>query len=484
MDFFVNQAMGMGNSGIEHAEFYRAKSFARAQIPYRFVFLGMVPELHEAMTKWRLKSQNVINMWEYFVWGDDYLKKGLTKTFPAKKVRSLVDSTNTVRMNEQYASSGLRIVNHFVKGKNKQKPESKLLMVRAYRTQIFNSQTGELKVAFETLDNAHEQARMQNIHLYSEHGEHLYFANIVRLYHYFFCQLDRFFGSNSNFYIDRGDWADEALMYDEIPNAKIIYLIHADHLADRVDPKKPFWNNYYEYLLDHLNKVDRVVVSTEQQRQDLLIDFPKEGDKIWAIPVGGISDRSKVIKDRQPDGLRFITASRLAKEKHIDVAVRAVAQLHDAGYKISFDIYGQGEEKKHLEQMIKDYHAEDYIRLRGLSQHLEKVYPKYDAFISTSFSEGFGLTYIEALNAALPVVTFNARFGATQLIRDGENGFVQELKREDDDFNVAQIKEGIVRLFNADYVQMRRNTQVGIDEYRDSAIAKKWRKLVDGLRTS
>ncbi|WEV40095.1 glycosyltransferase [Lactobacillus sp. ESL0681] len=484
MDFFINQAMGMGNSGIEHSEFYRAKRFEEAKIPYRFVFLAEVPELHKAMVKWRLKEQNVINMWEYFVLGDDYLKGGLTETFPEKKIRTLSDSTNTMRLNELYTDSGMHIVHHFVKQQNKQDPNSKILLVRAYQTQIFNTKTGELKVSYETLDNAHEENRMQNIHLYSQNGEHLFFANVVRLYHHFFSELDRFFGGKSNFYIDRGDWADEALMNEPIPDAKLIYLIHADHLADRKDPAKPFWNNYYEYLLDHLNKVDQVVVSTEQQRQDLLIDFPQEAQKILAIPVGGISDRPKDIKDRNRKGLKLITASRLAKEKHVDIAVKAVAELHDEGENISFDIYGAGEEKQHLEDLVKEKHAEKYIHVRGLSQHLELVYPRHDAFISTSFSEGFGLTYIEALNAALPVVTFNARFGATQLIRDGENGFVQELKRDDDDFNVAQIKEGITRLLKADYVKLRRNTQVGIDKYRNSAIAKQWKELVDGLRTN
>ncbi|MDF7683417.1 glycosyltransferase [Lactobacillus sp. ESL0679] len=484
MDFFVNQAMGMGNSGIEHSEFYRAKRFEEAGIPYRFIFLAEVPELHKAMSKWRLKNENVINMWEYFVLGDDYLKHGLTETFPAKKVRVLSDATNTMRMNEFYTDSGLHIVHHFVKEKNKQKPESKILMVRAYQTQIFSTKTGELKASYETINNEHEEGRLQNIHLYNAHGEHLYFANIVRLYRYFFEQLDRFFGGKSNFYIDRGDWADEALMHEPMPDAKIIYLIHADHLADRNDPAKPFWNNYYEYLLDHIKHVDRIVVSTEQQRQDLLIDFPDEADKIWAIPVGGISDKPKKIKDRKPDGLKLITASRLAKEKHVDIAEKAVIELHNEGKNVSFDIYGVGEEKKHLEEIVKENHAESYVHVRGLSQHLELVYPRHDAFVSTSFSEGFGLTYIEALNAALPVVTFNARFGATQLIRDGENGFIEDFKRDDEKYDVAQIKKGITRLLNADYLKLRRNTQVGIDKYRNSAIAKEWEKLVNGLRTN
>lgn len=482
MNFFVNQAMGIGNSGVEHAEFYRAKRFKEAGIPFRFVFIYLIPELHQAMKKWGLKNIDVINMWEYFVLGQDYLKTGLKRRLPARKEVSITDRTNTLRLKHIYTDSGLHIVYHYVKEKNKQKPQSKILLVRAFRTEIFNTKTNELKVTYETVDSEHEEARIQNIHLFDENGQHLYFANLVLLHRYFLATLDQFFGGNSNFIIDRGDYIDEALFPKKIPHTKSIGIIHADHLSDRDDPKHPFWNNNYEFLFNHIRDFDRVVVATELQRKDILIDFPNEKERIVTIPVGGIKPKPAFLnKTKKLSKLNLITASRLAAEKHIDLAIKAVIQLHDEGFKIKFDIYGQGEKKDSLVDLIKKNNAGNYIHLKGLSDSLDRIYPKYDAFISASFSEGFGLTYIEALNATLPVITFKARFGAMELIRDGENGFLQEFKRNNDQFNVDQLKLGIKKLLNADYGKLREKTQIGMSRFSDRNIANDWRKLINGL---
>ncbi|WEV71427.1 glycosyltransferase [Lactobacillus sp. ESL0785] len=484
MDFFINQAMGLGNSGVEHAEFYRAKRFKDENIPYKFVFVSLVPELHQAMKKWHLHRDEVINMWEYFTLGEKYLADGLPRRTKPKKAVTITDSSNTIRLKHIYTDSGMHIVEHFVKEKNKQKPESKVLVVRVFKVEIFNAKTNELKATYEITNSENVESQVQNIHLFNQAGHHLFFANLVKLHRYFFEILDRFFGGQSNFYIDRGDFVDEALVPHKIPNSKIIGIIHADHLADRNDPTKPLWNNYYEYMFRHLEGFDRIVVATELQRQDILVDFPKEGARFVTIPVGGLTLQQHHPHKTELKSLKLITASRLAAEKHIDIAIKAVVALHNAGQKISFAIYGQGEKKDELAKLIKDNHAEDYIELKGLSDSLAQIYPQYDAFISTSFSEGFGLTYIEALNAGLPVVTFKARFGSMAMIKDGQNGFLQELKRDDDQFNVDQIIKGLNRLLAADYPKLCAQTQVGMEKFSNETIARSWRKLVDGLRVS
>ncbi|VTZ84862.1 Glycosyltransferase Gtf1 [Lacticaseibacillus paracasei] len=97
MNFFVNAAMGMGNSGIEHAQFYRANRFDQVGLPYRFVFLDLITELHQAMDRWHLRDDQVLDMWEYFVLGDDYLKKGLTKRITPPEKDLVIDNTETNR---------------------------------------------------------------------------------------------------------------------------------------------------------------------------------------------------------------------------------------------------------------------------------------------------------------------------------------------------------------------------------------------------
>ncbi|USS90018.1 glycosyltransferase [Fructilactobacillus carniphilus] len=485
MNFFINQAMGLGNSGVEHAEFYRADRFRQADLPFRFLFLNLVPELHEAMDRWRLKDSEVLNLWEYLVLGGDYLKTGLAQRVKPQKSVMIVDDTNTNRKQEFVTDSGMRVIQHFYKGRDKQHPDNSVLQVGVSRVELFNAKNNERKVMYSIENDQHRGSNVVNIHLFDEKGEHLFFRNLYSLHRYFFEQVDQTYGGNSNFIIDRGEFADDVLMQNRIPNSKIIYIVHADQLSDRDDPKYPLWNDHYEYMLERLHAVDKAVTATKLQRDDMLIDDPTAKDIVVAIPVGGIRDGATKQKRRRAHSpFRLITASRLAAEKHIDIAIKAVAALHDQGVKIKFDIYGQGEEHQKLVKTIEDCHAEDYITMKGLSHDLEHIYPKYDAFISTSFSEGFGLTYIEALNAGLPVITFDARFGAQELVQDGVNGYLTEFKRNDDDFNVKNIEAALEKLINGKYSKLQGATAKSVAEFQDHITAEKWRDLIDGLRTS
>lgn len=480
MNFFVNKAMGIGNSGVEHAEFYRKKLFQREKIPYEFLFVDLIPNLHEAMDKWDLTNSEVINMWEFLVFGRELLTDNFLSERQSYHSTTIVDETNTNRERITETSSGMRIVEHISKFPNK---ESKQLIVSVSRVDIYISKTDQQKISFEYLYDAHREIKKVNIHVYSFDKKHLFFQNEVLLRRFFFEQLNLIFGEPSNFIIDRDEISEVALFNNKIPHSRLIEVIHADHLADRDDLEFPLWNNYYEYLLTHLEYVDKVVVATNLQKKDLLVDFPKLSDKFVVIPVGGVRDKRFLpVYKTKCHPFKLLTMSRLAQEKHIDLDIKAVCALHNLGYDIVFDIYGQGGERVSLQQLIDSNQAGKYIHLKGLTNDPENVYPKYDAFISASFSEGFGLTYIEALNASLPVLTFKARFGALELIQNNVNGFLKDYKRDDNQFNVGNLVDGLVQLQNDNvYKRLYLKTSETVEQYQDHVIADKWRKLINEL---
>ncbi|MFR3684321.1 MAG: glycosyltransferase, partial [Enterococcus sp.] len=470
-----------GNSGVEHAQFYRAKCFENVQLPYKYVFVELVKNLHEAMEAWALPDNKVINMWEFFVFGKDYLKNGAKKKFEHKE-EILLDFTNTHRIKETITSSGMLIVEHLEKSPSKKK--EKILLVSTYKIELFDYKTMQRKVMFEYIDHKNRGRLLSNIHLFDIEGEHLFFRTEVLLQRYFFDCLAAQFEGVKNFIIDRGQESESALFNHKPKDTNIVEIIHADHLSDRDVATAPLWNNYYEYLLTHMEMADRVVVATELQRQDLLIDFPKEAEKIWAIPVGGIRDQivsQKQALDRKTSIRNFITVSRLAAEKHIDIVIQAVCEARKKFPDISLDIYGQGGEDNKLRKLIKELDAESYITLKGHSNQIDQVYPEYDAFISGSYSEGFGLTYIEALDAGLPIVTFKARFGAVELIQNGINGYLKDFSRTEPEYSKQQLTEGILQLLESDQQKLIEQTRASVKEYQDSIIAHKWKELIHGL---
>lgn len=188
MNFFVNEAMGIGNSGVEHAQFYRAKRFDQANLDYKFIFMALVDNLHEAMDKWNLRDDQVINIWEYFVHGDDYALNGLKKRTKLSS-ETVIDGTNTFRMENKVTSAGVRIVRHYVKYPNPKKNPA--LLVSVDRVELFDTETNLRKVAFEFLANPHDDRSfvIKNIHLYNQ-PEELFFPNLVQLRRYFFHQIE------------------------------------------------------------------------------------------------------------------------------------------------------------------------------------------------------------------------------------------------------------------------------------------------------
>ncbi|USS90027.1 glycosyltransferase [Fructilactobacillus carniphilus] len=481
MNFFVNRAMGVGNSGIEHAEFYRAHRFDEAHLPYRLVFVQLIKNLHEAMDKWHLKNQQVVNMYEYFVLGERYLTDGVQQFYEYQD-RQVADKHGVPLLLETITSSGIHIVETMIRY---QKPQD---LFMASKVELFEQATGDRKVTFNFYRTNHQQTVIRNIHLFKQNGKHLFFWNEIQVQRYFFAQLDLAFGSKSNWFLDRGEESEVALFYPKFPNSKVIEMVHADHLSDRNDPNHPLWNNYYEYSLTHLDQIDLVISATEIQTQDFLKDFPNDKHKFITIPVGGVSDNHKPIKPKWHPGkqLHLVTASRLAGEKHIDIAVRAVAKIKQQGYDVTFDIYGIGSQNKIISDIIATSSAGDYIHLKGFSSELEKVYPKYDAFLTASFSEGFGLSTVEALNAGLPVIGYNARFGSLEMIHDGQNGFLEPFKVGDDNlyFNVNSLARGIKRLLDCDYPQVCQATQTTMEQFRHREITRKWEEVVHALRIS
>ncbi|WP_125768746.1 glycosyltransferase [Lapidilactobacillus wuchangensis] len=482
MIFFIDGTIGMGNSGVEHAEFYRAKVLEQVGMPYRYLFYRLNRDLHKPMDRWGLKNDQVINMWEYFTLGENYLHHGVQKFFPAS-TKLVIDSTNTHRKRDTYTDSGMHVVDHLVKHKNKHQ-QSNVLLVSTNHVEIYDRNTGKLKVKFTFYDDQHRKEIIRNVHLYDQAaGAHLFFPNGMQLMRYFFERVNAAFQEKNVYLIDRSIDAEVALFNRRLPNAKLVDVIHADQLSNRRDPQHPLFNNYNEYLLTHLASVDRVVVATELQRQDMLIDFPGHEQQFVTIPVGGVDDHPKIVKKAtlgRP--VKFITASRLAAEKHIDLIVKALAKLHDDdGVELQFDIYGAGGEDSRIKQTISEAQAGAYISLKGHSANLTQEYPQYDAFISGSYSEGFGLTYIEALNAGLPVVTYNARFGAQELIHEGQNGFLADFKRDDADYSVQQLYLALKRLLAADYGVLQANTQKSIQRYHDHVIAADWSELINAL---
>lgn len=283
--------------------------------------------------------------------------------------------------------------------------------------------------------------------------------------------------------IDRTTGQGQAIM-ENIGEAKLGIVIHADHFSEgATDDDNILWNNYYEYSFAMHGRVDFYITATEDQRQLMISQFQKYMNvtpNVYTIPVGALPELKYPSKGRKPHSL--ITASRLATEKHVDWLVDAVAEVHKEIEDITLDIYGKGAAEKALKQQIEALKADSYIRLMG--QHdLEKVYVNYEAYLSGSTSEGFGLTLMEAIGSGLPIIGFDVRYGNKNFIDEGKNGYklpynigIEKSRRQ------KLIVDAIKKLFMEDDLdEMHKHSYEKAKEYLAHEVEAKWKNLIETI---
>ncbi len=104
-------------------------------------------------------------------------------------------------------------------------------------------------------------------------------------------------------------------------------------------------------------------------------------------------------KDNPAGSLKLVAVGNLRWQKNYPYLVEAFKKM-PAG--VSLDIYGQGDLRDSLQEEI-DKHKLN-IRLLGVRNNLEEIFPTYDAFIMSSFYEGQPLSLLEATASGLPAL--------------------------------------------------------------------------------
>ncbi|GAB2026258.1 accessory Sec system glycosyltransferase GtfA [Lactovum odontotermitis] len=297
-------------------------------------------------------------------------------------------------------------------------------------------------------------------------------------YSEFFRRLN--FGNQDIVIIDRSmDLGAEILMNKQ--DAKIVVVVHAEHFSSASsDENWILWNNYYEYVFTNYRFVDYYIVSTDKQKARLAEQFGIYGhpeSKIRTIPVGtvaALSDGSQIKANKN----KFLTASRLANEKHIDVLVKAVVKAKKLLPELEFHIYGEGGTRSVLADLIKQNDASDFIKLEGHQKMTAELYGQYGGYLTASGSEGFGLTILEAVGACLPIIGLAVDYGNTEFVKDGVNGYL--LERGSEEEQVRAFAAAMVKMINElDYSTAIKFDQEKAGPFLSENVSRDWRRLYD-----
>ncbi|MEX1080295.1 MAG: glycosyltransferase [Homoserinimonas sp.] len=179
-------------------------------------------------------------------------------------------------------------------------------------------------------------------------------------------------------------------------------------------------------------------------------------------------------------GNRIVFVGRVTGEKHIDVLLKAVANL-DRDLDATLDIVGGGDQLKDLQQLAIDLGIRDRVSFTGYvtDEELRAILARATVFAMPSIAELQSIATMEAMASALPIVAANA-MALPHLVHDGVNGYLFEPGNAGDlaekltellrtpDAKLKRFKEASLKFIEAHDIERTLNTFESL--YRGEAV--------------
>lgn len=175
-----------------------------------------------------------------------------------------------------------------------------------------------------------------------------------------------------------------------------------------------------------------------------------------------------------------IAVGRLEEVKGFDRLIKMWKKiaLHHPDWHL--DIYGDGTEKERLQERIDKYRLSDKITLCGRSDNIQEKYAEHSLHVMSSRYEGLGMVMIEANACGLPSVSFNFEYGASDILKDGENGLL--VPQNDREMFIKAVEQ----LMDDENLRaaMGKKAAAMAHRYYKENVIEKWNSLLGGIMRS
>lgn len=136
---------------------------------------------------------------------------------------------------------------------------------------------------------------------------------------------------------------------------------------------------------------------------------------------------TKCLKERlSKNGERILVhTSNFRALKRVDDAIRVFKKINEK-VPSKLLLIGDGPERSKCEYLAKDLGIDEHVKFYGEQESFIEILSIADLFLMPSQSESFGLSALEAMACAVPVISSNAG-GLPELNLHGETGYISEI---------------------------------------------------------
>ncbi|GIW62778.1 MAG: glycosyl transferase [Patescibacteria group bacterium] len=198
-----------------------------------------------------------------------------------------------------------------------------------------------------------------------------------------------------------------------------------------------------------------ILIANSRETQRRIAKFYRRNSEIVYPPV----NIPKHAKTNKSDNY-YLTVSRLAKAKNIDILIQAFNKLN-----LKLIIVGTGKDKEYLQKLA----GKTIVFAGNVSdKELESLYAKAKGFVFASQDEEFGIAPVEALGRSVPVIAYKSG-GVTEYLVDKLNGLFFDKLEVDSVINQINIFENLTQ---KELDQMRQNARKTAEKFSFDSFKK------------
>lgn len=491
MIYFVNKFFTRFSTSIGKTEINRINIFKKMNVPAKIVTCDFNSMMDENIKSLGLQSTDMLNMYDYFrdtldmpeqvlkssdlVISKDYdIKVGADISYVTDGIRDVMKIHHVPRQyGHVHFIEYLDYVGNLVKRRDY---DSRGFLVRDQ----FFSREAELinevhydKNGREKITNYFDSNNyIIRTVLHNYKNKTLYFENEIELASFFLDELNREDNCQATFIGDNPSVSYEMIMGMKTRGKNILYMPTVYNVAYKngfeID------NRYlYAGAFKNIEKWDKVIVATEEQKLDLIQSFKGR----FPIEIDVISpylqvelDISKLNRKKN----KIVYTGKIDSKNNVLALVKAFAKVLPILPNATLDIYGYGTECNNLKSEIENLKLDNCINLLGYQTDISSAYKESELLVYTGITDVAPLGIIEAMSYGIPCIVCKDNYGVRNIVRNFENGILV------DSDNINKISSAIVNVLK-NKKRLHKMSQLSYEtacEYSLNIMTKKWKEIL------
>lgn len=246
----------------------------------------------------------------------------------------------------------------------------------------------------------------------------------------------------------------------------------------RGEPREEYYSNGLRLIAKGLfHFADGIILQTEKCRSF----FPSGVQKKAVILKNPVHSSFFREPYTGPRDKTIVAVGRIDENKNHRMLIQAFAQIADEFPDYKLIIYGDGDKKEELQDVVKKLDLADRIVFGGRIENVADAIYKTRVFVLSSDTEGMPNTLLEAMALGLTVVSTDCPCGGpAEIIEHGKNGILVPVRDE------KAMKENLQFLLNhlQEADEMGKNARITSEIYKPERVLPEWEEYLILLKSA